>query len=86
MTLRKTLGQKDKKQEKEGKKMHNEEFNNQDSSPNIIRAIEAETSRKVQSVACVVDNTHTLYFRAGTRRQEGACKTCIDWRIILKMI
>jgi hypothetical protein len=65
--------------------MHNEELNNQFSSPDIIRVMEAETSRRVHSVACMVGNSDTLFFRAGTRRQEAACKTCIDWSIILKM-
>lgn len=65
--------------------MHNEELNNQYSSPNIIRIIEVGTTRRVESVACMVDNSHTLFFRGGTRRQEATCKMFIDWRIILKM-
>jgi hypothetical protein len=67
------------------KKLRNEELNNQYSSPNITRVIEAGTSRRVQSVACMADNSHTLFSRAGTRRQEATFKTCIDWRIIFKM-
>jgi len=66
-------------------KLHNQELNNQYSLPNIIRVIEVGTSRRVESVDRVVDNSHTLFFRAGTRRQEATFKTCIDWKIILKM-
>jgi hypothetical protein len=73
--------------EGEWRRLHNEELNDQYSSPNTVRVIKSRKMRWAGHVACMGEReVHTGFWKGGLRKGDHLGDPGVDGRTILKWI
>jgi hypothetical protein len=87
--LRRIFGHKREEVTREWRKLHNEEFNELYSSPNIVRVIKSGTMRWAGHVARMGERRGEVYKRfwwGNLGERDNLEDPCVDGRIILRWI